>query len=188
MKRNLTIGVDVSKSSLDLVAGDANWKWSEIRVAPVERIPNTQAAIAMWLSRVTGGEIRVVFEATGTYSDKLKQALLRHGVGFSVADTLQAKNTAQSLKIGHRNDQTSAQVLAYMGNHLDLPPYQAPTAHAQERKQLISALAALEKEHRMVSNRLLAHQQYDAPTRSWVRSISANLNSWVRTSSRWKQP
>lgn len=159
----LTIGVDVSKSTLDLAVVAPTAKWSELRQAPVTQLSNTTASIMAWLSDLESASIYVVFEATGTYSDKLKHALLKREVAFSVVDTIQSKDTAQSLKIAHRNDQTAARVLAYMGNHLELPLYEAPSDHLVVRKQLLTTLSGLEKQYRMVDNQLRAHQQYATP-------------------------
>lgn len=163
MEQKLIIGVDVSKLVLDFVEVSDARSWSQLSKCKAQQIPNTQDAIREWLLTYQGREIYVVFEATGTYSDKLSCMLEEAWVPFSVVNPKHSSDTAKSLQITHRTDQNSAQVLAFMGAWSDLPLYQGRSPEQRTRKQLLTAVLGLEKQIQSVSNRLEAQQQYTYP-------------------------
>lgn len=163
MELKVIIGVDVSKSDLDYVAIPKDLSWESLQKTQVKKLENASSKIASFLSHYNPTETLVVFEPTGTYSDKLASVLSELGFKYALANPKKAHAFSQMMGIHHKTDQTAARLLAYMGSKLELPRYSAPSQEMKERKQLLSAICALEKERQQLVNRLHAQEQYHQP-------------------------
>ncbi|MEL6357890.1 MAG: hypothetical protein AAFQ37_13265, partial [Bacteroidota bacterium] len=70
MSSKLLVGVDVSNKELDYLFCEPSVRWNQLAEVPVEQIPNTSRSIDRFVSTLPPN-VGVVFEPTGTYSDKL---------------------------------------------------------------------------------------------------------------------
>lgn len=163
METKVIIGLDVSKSHLDYVAIDATEKWEAVQRQEVSQLPNEVEAIRDWLARYDPTKCQIIFEPTGTYSDKLMHLILEGGYVCATVTPQRSHAFSQTMRIVGKDDAQAARLLAYMGARLELSPYQPSTAQMAKRKQLLAALAGLMKQHQMASNRLHAHTQYYCP-------------------------
>lgn len=179
MTRKVRIGVDVGKHYLDWVLVMDQASWPEISKGVVNRCLNKSCAIASWLldclTRYDGLELEVAFEATGTYSDKLEEALLSKGITCYRVNTRACSDLSKSLQITHQNDHQSARILLFMAIHMGLEPYKPVYSSSKRRKQILSAIEGFHKQARVLSNKLEAQAQYASPFKAVVQSLTLVL-------------
>lgn len=175
MKTNLVLGIDVSKSDLD---------YAELSYHPTNRQANQEGkvinavkSIKHLLGQYDPSTILVVFEPTGTYSDKLMTCLEHLGFTFSLVNPLQSHHYAMSKGILCKNDRQAARTLAEMGLVQDLPIYQPESEENKQRKQILRAITSLEKQQRMISNQIHALIQYALPNRIVLQSYEQLLST-----------
>ena len=159
-------GIDVSSSSLDFIvlsktdSTKISAKGIRSRAKDFVQIPNTATAIKSKFSQAVFDDTLFILETTGTYSSKLLHELSKIGRPISVVSPYQSKSYMASKGITNKNDKNAAFCLAKMGKNEELRLYKAPSMEMQERKQLISAHWALEKQARMLGNQIHALEQY----------------------------
>ena len=140
-----TIGVDVSKDSLDAVRhpqGDHH------------RFSNDAAgfkAFMVWLG--DGQTERIVFEATGHYHRAFERALDQAGLAFAKVNPLHAKRFGQALGALSKTDRTDAGLLARLGVALEPETKPAAPRIMWDLKELHVARTALVKERTATKNR-----------------------------------
>ena len=158
MKNDFTLicGIDVSKDHLDskLIVKSSGVSLQETQLS------NDLPSIYQWLDTHQGEQILYVVESTGSYSAKLLHALDQRQLVVALVSPMQSNSFMAALGISNKHDRQAADSLAQMGQRLSLKLYQMPSSAMQKRKQLISALHALRKQHRMLSNQLHALEQY----------------------------
>jgi len=98
------VGIDVSKSTLDLHADPINRSLS---------VPNTAAGIAAIIDTLKPWRVRlIVIEATGRYQRRLAADLLEAELPVAVVNPRQARDFARSLGQLAKTDRIDAQMLA----------------------------------------------------------------------------
>ena len=179
MERKLIIGVDVSKSTLDYVLAAEHASWSELQQAPVKQIKNEVDSIEFLLSslEVSPANCLFVLEPTGSYSDKLLEVLSENAYPIVLVNPSQSHHFAEFLGLKNKNDHQAARSLAYMAISTELPLYVAPSKALKERKKLLSALNALQKDQQAMANRIHAQGQHRHPNQSVLESFQAILKS-----------
>lgn len=110
----MNVGVDISRSRLDVAVGDDLSQW-----------PNTPEGIAALIARLPSGA-SVVMEATGVYYRPLAYALHRAGFAVYVVNPLQVRSYARSLLTRNKTDKADARLLArFLAQYrADLTPYE----------------------------------------------------------------
>ena len=106
-----TLGVDVAKGWIDVFS---------LATGARQRITTTPAALARFAGAATG--TLVVFEASGGCERPLAAALARAGVPFARVNPRQARDFARATGKLAKTDRVDAEVLARMGQALELPP------------------------------------------------------------------
>ncbi|TPE47336.1 IS110 family transposase [Amaricoccus solimangrovi] len=104
-------GVDVAKDWIDVFSLSSGSR---------QRIATTKAALARF-AKIAAGHF-VVFEASGGYERTLAAALVRAGVAFARVNPRQARDFARATGRLAKTDRVDAEVLARMGQALDLAP------------------------------------------------------------------
>lgn len=160
METNLIIGIDVSKSNLDYVTYDTSQSWSRLSKAKVIRISNEIDSIVSLLAGLDKTKTLLVFEPTGSYSDKLLSIASDQGYRFCLANPYESDHFSKSLGISNKTDEQSARMLAYMAKVLELPLYQAPSRVARRRKRALTTLQGLLIEKQRLKNQIHAQEQY----------------------------
>lgn len=150
------IGIDVSAEGLTIARGVAP-QWN------IETIPNTTSAINEWIESLGAPNVRVVLEATGTYSAKLIHALHAHGVYFSVITPKQASQFAGVLKNITKNDERDACCLCLFGQHMRPPRYEMPAEAVESLRQMRMLLSQLKKQRHALRNQQHALLQLPHP-------------------------
>ena len=109
--RDDILGVDVAKGWIDVFS---------LATGARRRITTAPAALARFAGAATGA--LVVFEASGGCERPLAAALARAGVPFARVTPRQARDFARATGKLAKTDRVDAEVLARMGQALELPP------------------------------------------------------------------
>lgn len=117
------IGIDVSKANLDIF---------DPAVGHNRRIANTAAAIEALIAPWRAKPVFVLFEATGRYDSRLRQALAAAGVAFARVNPLKARDFARAAGFLAKTDAVDAQMLAMMAERLRPKP-DLPSNRANDR-------------------------------------------------------
>ena len=115
---NDTIGIDVSKDTLDV------HRLSDGRHVRFCNSGPGLRALGRWVGRQA---VRIVYEATGRYHRELEQTLGSAGHGLVKVNPRRARRFAEAMGLGAKTDRVDAALLARMGSALDLETTPAPT-------------------------------------------------------------
>ena len=141
----VTIGIDVSKASLDVHLHPEGLR---------ERFANDSAGHALLVSWAASHQPeRVIFEATGAWHRALETALGQAGLPLVKINPLQARRFAQACGTRVKTDPVDAEMLARMAASLqpDLTPAKDQTIDVL--KELLAARRALVKDRTATLNR-----------------------------------
>ena len=145
------VGIDVSKKTLDVAA------LGEAGEVTHQQFSNTQAGhakLGLWLEDFTA--CRVVLEATGSYHERLAQALEVIGVPFSVVNPAQTSYFVRSQHRRNKTDKADAVMLAVYAKERQ----PAPTLAINPLSQSIAReLNTLQEDLTRLRNRLEAAEQ-----------------------------
>ena len=140
-----TIGVDISKSHLDVF---------RLEDGAAQRFENSAAgyrALRKWLGKEPVG--RVVFEPTGAYHKAFEAAFCERFPMVKV-NPLQARRFAEAHGTRAKTDAVDAQMLARMGAAFDLAPQPSCSKEARVLRDLHFARTALIKDRTRLRNRI----------------------------------
>jgi transposase len=163
------IGIDICKAHLDIY-DDAT--------AKSERIANSAAAIAAMLARWPRADLRVIFEATGSYDRTLRGALEAANIAYVRVNPARARDFARATSALAKTDAIDARLLASMGRALALAPSQAADplrqrlARLQRRRDQLVASRADDKKR-------LGHAE-DEEVRASITAHIAWIDAEVR--------
>ncbi|MEZ6001212.1 IS110 family transposase [Hyphomonas sp.] len=141
----LTIGVDVSKDTLDVhlhPTGDDR------------RFGNDASGFRALIKWIGSRPVqRLVFEATGAYHRAFEQAMGRAGLPLCKVNPKQAKRFGEALGLIAKTDRIDAGMLARFGALLEPPIRPAPPEILLQLKELHVARMALVKDRTATKNR-----------------------------------
>ena len=143
-----TIGVDISKSHLDVF---------RLEDGEAQRFENSAAgfrALKKWLGKVPVA--RVVFEPTGPYH-KAFEVALGETLPMVKVNPLQARRFAEAHGTRAKTDAVDAQMLARMGAAFNLAPQAPSSREARILKDLHVARSGLIKDRTRLRNRAQTH-------------------------------
>lgn len=142
---NDTIGVDISKASLDV------WRLSDRKHMRFSNDVPGLKALCKWLGTVP---VRVVYEATGRFHRDLEVAVSKARHGPVKVNPSRARRFAQATGKIAKTDRVDAQMLAHMGSTLALEPTPVRSKSMREISELHVARVALIKDRTACRNRL----------------------------------
>lgn len=142
---NDTIGVDISKASLEV------WRLSDRRHMRFSNDTDGLKALCKWLG---ADPVRVIYEATGRFHRDLEAALSKAGHGPVKVNPLRARRYAQATGNIAKTDRVDARMLAHMGATLALEPTPVRSRSMHEIEELHVASVALIKDRTACRNRL----------------------------------
>lgn len=142
---NDTIGVDISKASLDV------WRLSDRKHMRFSNDLPGLKALCKWLGAVP---VRVVYEATGRFHRDLEAVLSKARHGTVKVNPSRARRFAQATGKIAKTDRVDAQMLAHMGSTLALEPTPVRSKSMHEISELHVARVALIKDRTACRNRL----------------------------------
>jgi transposase len=141
-------GVDVSKSSLQIAHLSPDGSWNETSIG------NEIDTIETWLSSINQAQSWIIFEYTGTYSQRLSYCLNLTDSNFSIITPQQSKGFTQSLKKIAKTDKQDARTLALYGQKMT--PVQTIIADESlhQKRQKYKHLSTLKANKQSFSNRI----------------------------------
>lgn len=142
---NSSIGIDVSKDSLDA---------HRLPDGAAKRFTNDTTghkALIRWIKATPID--RIVFEATGRYAHDMEQALVSAGMPTVKVNPRQARRFAEALGTLAKTDAVDAAMLARMGKALELTPPPPQSKNILLLKDLLLARRALIKDLTAAKNR-----------------------------------
>jgi transposase len=142
---NDTIGVDISKASLEV------WRLSDRRHMRFSNDTDGLKALCRWLG---ADPVRVIYEATGRFRRDLEAALSKAGHGPVKVNPSRARRYAQATGNIAKTDRVDARMLAHMGATLALEPTPVCSKSMHEIRELHVARVALIKDCTACRNRL----------------------------------
>jgi len=140
----VTIGVDISKDSLDA---------HRFPDGAGRRFANSAAGYRSLIEWIGAGVKRVVFEPTGPYHAAFERALSEKGLPLVKVNPRQARRFAEATGKLAKTDPLDAALLARMGALLQLEARPAPTEAISELRQLHLARTGLIKDRTAAQTR-----------------------------------
>ena len=176
------VGVDVSKSTLDVASYAGNKKWC---------FSNDDKGISQLVKALKETEIAlVVMEATGGYETQLAYALSNATIPCAVVNPREAREFARATKKLAKTDTIDARVLAHFAAAIKPEPRPLSDDKAQEleamlsrRRQVVEMLTAeknrLHMAHKPVREAIQAHIDY---LEKEIEQIDSNLQGRIEES------
>jgi transposase len=143
--KNDTIGVDISKATLDI------HRLSDGKTMSFNNCSAGFKALSKFCAKTT--VTRVVYEATGAYHGGLERALGAH-LPLVKVNPLQARRFAQAQGVRAKTDAVDAKMLAIMGDAFALEPDKPAIKIQHDLKELRSFRSGLIKDRTGIMNRL----------------------------------
>lgn len=182
-----SIGIDVSKSVLDVSAYPSGNTWQVEYSAPgITALAEELAAL---------GPAVVVVEATGGLEVSLTAALGVAGLPVAVVNPRQVRDFARATGRLAKTDKLDAQLLAQFGAMVQPPARPLPDAQHRElqamvtrRQQLIEMLTAERNRSRRTTPRV--QQQIEVHVqwlREQLREVDRDLEAFLRSSPLWQE-
>jgi len=169
----IILAFDVSKSELDYVYYDKNTGL----YTKEGKINNDVKSIQQFLSKQDKTKVYIVFEPTGTYSDKLLCICEELGFVFSLINPTSSHYYSQMKGISTKTDAQAARTLAEMGATQNLRIYKPSSKGNRRRKSLMKHLCSLEKDQQKLLNRIHAEEQKKNPDKELLSSNNRLLIS-----------
>jgi len=142
---NITIGIDVSKDTLDLY---------RLPDRATLRVSNDDAGYQAVLDWIGAHRVeRIVYEATGPYTRDFERVFARAGLPLVKVNPRRARRFAEAIGVLAKTDPVDAAVLAHMGAILALDPRAPASETLQTLRELHRARRALLKDRTAAKNR-----------------------------------
>lgn len=179
------IGIDVSKSELSIAIPSSTPETPLTQKVGKKKgglyqnhiVKNQMETLEAWFSKQDLKSSHFIFEATGTYSDKLAQTLSKWGATYSIVNPRQSKAWAVATNAKNKTDQQDAQNLSDYGAKNKPKPHQLPSPAAQKRHQAVSAQRAFKKHHQSIQNQIHALEQLEQPNPIVLKAFQDTLES-----------
>lgn len=150
------IGIDVSKSKLDLL-----WlrepERRHIKTKVFKNHPEAFPSLLRWLQATTGepvDQLHVYLEATGIYHEPLAYWLHDQGVRVYVLNPAQVRHHAQGGGRRTKTDRKDSMMLARYGYERTPPPWEPEPPEVRALRRLVDRLDTLEADIQREENRL----------------------------------
>ena len=170
------VGIDVSKSKLDVVRLDDKGK---IKSHVFNNDAKGFAALIAWMTQraCTPLSTQVCTEATGPYGEALCTFLCDQGWRVSVLNPARIKGFAQSTMVRNKTDRADAALLARFAQTMKPEAWTPAPLEVRQLRALVDRLQALKDMHQQEANRLEAA----ANQPSMTASIKGHMQ-WLKDS------
>ncbi len=180
------VGIDVSKSCLDLASRPTGEVW---------QVPNDAEGISALAQQLTGmSPSLVVLEATGGLEWALTAELAAAGLPVAVVNPRHVRDFARASGILAKTDALDAQVLAHFGQAMEPEPRPLPDAEAQElqamvgrRRQLVEMITAEKNRRRTVIARIRPQvEEHIRWLEKSLKDLDQDLGGFIQSSPMWR--
>lgn len=165
------VGVDVSKSSLDVFRPDT----SELL-----KIDNTEAAIEQLCTKFTmlKDQLTFVMEATGGYEYMLLRVLEKHQLQASVVNPRRVRDFAKGIGMDAKTDPIDAMLLSRYGEVVAPKPIASTSDHEKKHSALVARRNQLLELISQENNRL--RQTWDEDAKKSVQEVLEMLKKQLK--------
>lgn len=181
----ITIGIDVSKSKLDLL-----WlrelSSRKVKTKVFANDAKSHVQLIDWVLHQTQADlsdVQFVMEATGIYHEILAQYLFEQGGQVFVVNPSRIKAHGQSLAVHSKTDKKDSFVIAHFGATMDLRPWVPEPVEIRELKVLIARHQAVEKDLQREMNR----QEKSVFSSATTTVVSTSIQSMIDALKQEKQ-
>ena len=169
-KKEVFMGVDISKEALDLATTDSQ---------KVERFNNDAPGIGGVVNRALRASPRlVVIESTGGYERRLVEALCHAQIPVALINPRQARDFAKSSNRLEKTDAIDARMLAWFGQVFNPRRYELPDKNSLQMKALDKRRSQLIKTRNAETCRL--EQTDDAWARTSIKQAIAFCDQQIQ--------
>jgi len=180
------VGIDVSKSCLDVAARPTGEVW---------QTTNDADGISALAQQLTGmSPSLVVLEATGGLERALTAELSAAGLPVAVVNPRHVRDFARASGALAKTDTLDAQVLARFGQAMEPEPRPLPDAEAQDlqamvgrRRQLVDMITAEKNRRRIVIARIRPQvEEHIRWLEKSLKDLDQDLDGFIRSSPMWR--
>ena len=168
---NIYIGVDVSKSSLDIFRPDTN---------EYLKIKNSPEAIKQFCSGLIElkDRILVVMEATGGYEDLLVRSLSEHQIQSAVVNPRRVRDFAKGIGMDAKTDLIDAKTISRYGQVVEPKPTATTSDHERKHSALVARRNQLLDLINQENNRM--KQSWDNDAKNSIRKVLETLKKQLK--------
>lgn len=175
MTQQLTVGLDVSKSKVDVCLRLPSGKY---RTKVISNDRSGFEELVAWLRKHDAAAAHVCMEATGAYWEALAEHLSDADHPVSVVNPAQIKAYGAALGVRSKTDAMDSRVIADFCAAQPPALWQAPPPAVRVLRALVARREALVQLHVQEANRLqVAHQSVQAS----IQAVLATLEEQIRT-------
>jgi len=160
------MGIDVSKASFDaalyfpVAAGDPPRHPNSLQKKHFKSSSGPRKALEWARRAITkqapGGQLCIVMETTGSYSEELAEAFraLDPSLHITIENASTLSHYTKSLNLGNKTDKIDCGPIAHYGAHRCPPATELPPAHYRQLRQWLRQREHLWKQHATMKRRL----------------------------------
>lgn len=147
----IVVGIDVSKKTFDVSFKSKHGKWTH------SKFENTSKGFVQfneWISQHNIGDIHVVMEATGRYSEKLAYYCYDLGLSISVVNPARIKYYGQSKLSRTKTDKADARLIADFAMHNEIGLWVPKSPERVKLQELTRCMDNLKGDKTCLMNRI----------------------------------
>ena len=152
MSERVSLGVDVSKDSLDVCL----LQGQESRYYQVANHDEGFADLQRWLRKCGVKKVRACLEATGLYGEQLAEFMHKQGHEVAVVNPLRIKAYSASQLTRNKTDRVDSKLIADFCRTQEVGLWSPPPAEWRELRELVRHRSALVRIRQQERNRLCA--------------------------------
>lgn len=189
MRQDLFIGIDISKTSLDVATLPAEQSWS---------VPNSDQGIESLVAKINevGPPTLVLMEATGGFERRILAALAAVGIPVIAVNPRNVRDFAKSLGLLAKTDRIDARVLALFADRIrpecrPLPDEQTRALQdlIVRRRQMLDMMTAEQSrltvaDNNKVRREITAHIHW---LKKRLQVIDSDLDQAIKSSPAWQR-
>ena len=147
----VVVGIDISKKTFDVSFKNKHGKWTD------SKFENTSKGFVQfneWVSQHNIGDIHVVMEATGRYSEKLAYYCYNLGLFISVVNPARIKYYGQSKLSRTKTDKADARLIADFAMHNEVGLWVPKSPERVKLQELTRCMNNLKNDKTDLMNRI----------------------------------
>jgi transposase len=173
---SISVGIDVSKDTLDVVL---RWEGKNQHHKVFDNHERGIGQLGKWLEQQKAVEVHVCLEATGQYGDAVAERLYARGWRVSVVNPLCTKSYARARLKRNQTDKVDAGLLAEYCDKQQPRVWLPPSPLHKRLRALSRRLDDLQSLRQAERNRLQATQQLDPTITRSLQAVIALLTQQI---------
>jgi len=172
----VVVGIDISKKTFDVSFKNKDEKWKH------SNFENTSKGFVQfneWICQHNIGDIHVVMEATGRYSEKLAYYCYNLGLSISVVNPARIKYYGQSKLSRTKTDKADARLIADFGMHNEVGLWVPKSPERVKLQELTRCVNSLKADKTCLMNRIEGNSDKDIIKiyESLISNIQKNIDN-----------